>query len=114
MRISLSLFAVLFVVATSVAAEDKPLPGWLPVDGEMTQEAYDKATTRNLKLIKDYATRFLTSSGVSNEALAGVGVTARLISGEEVTLYRSEGFSVNVDDVMDSEQSISLYYSFGW
>lgn len=115
------LLMVVLMTSEAPAQGDIALPGlgeqddrrWLPVSGEMSPSAYQAATRNNIKVLGGAMGEYLADTGVPDSMVGVAGTTIRLFSGDEITLFNSQGLSVNTKDAAD-EGGAYLNYSLDW
>ncbi|MBT3488932.1 MAG: hypothetical protein HN455_04605 [Gammaproteobacteria bacterium] len=104
----------LLLSSMAVVAENTAPLNWTSTSGEMTQASYSAATSGNRALIKNSVKSYITSSGVSEEALAVAGSAALLVTEGTITFYDRQGLSMNMNDIADDHQGLSINYSVEW
>jgi len=113
---------MLLSTTATIAAGDIVLPGlgeqdsirWLPVDDQMSSSAYREATSNNIKVLQGSVNEYIKSTGVPEGVIGVTGSAIRLLSGDDITLFNSQGLSINNSNTNDSNRGAFMSYSVDW
>ena len=118
----LPTLVMLLSTTATIAAGDIVLPGlgeqnsirWLPVDDKMSSSAYREATSNNIKVLQGSVNEYIKSTGVPEGVIGVTGSAIRLLSGDDITLFNSQGLSINNSNINDSNRGAFMSYSVDW
>ncbi len=121
LTLSRLFWLLLLLPLQSVALDDITLPGlgedkpqqWLPVNQDMSLPQYRAATRNNIRVMGSSVNEYLSATGIPRSMVGVAGSTMKLLSGEEITLFNSQGLSVNTNQA-DGDGGAFLNYSLGW
>ncbi len=112
---------LLLLSSSTLQAEGIALPGmgddeihWLPVDPMMSSSAYSAAARNNLRVLGRSAGEGLTDLGVPQSIIGVTGSAMRLFSGDDITLFNGQNFSINTNSPVREEGGAYMNYSVDW
>lgn len=119
---------LIFTGMPALAADSNPLLAgldrdrhhWQDVDGDMSTNAYRKASRNNQRLAKDslvsYSKKAFTSIGVPEKGIALMGATIGLLADEQASFHlnRSKTMALEFKDIVSDDPAVFLGVTLEW